>query len=132
MNPEALEQAVNMARASFLFVATADADGMPHLAAARDLALARSDEVSVIEWFCPRTLANLQANPRIAIVVWNATENSGFQLVGRVQNMVELGIIDGYAPAAEPIPLPQVERMLLVKVESVLRFLQAPHSDIEE
>lgn len=42
-------------------------------------------------------------------------------------------MLDGVAPEIEaPEPLPQVEHRLLVRVEKVVGFSHAPHSDIED
>jgi hypothetical protein len=41
--------------------------------------------------------------------------------------------MDGYIPEMESIgPSPQVERKLLVKVDKVMAFSHAPHSDLEQ
>jgi len=134
MKPDSLADAVNLAREiGHVFVATADATAMPHIAAAGRLAPAPNRCVTVTEWFCPGTVANLQQNKHVAIVVWNRDSDTGYQLIGEVQESRDLGILDGYAPALEGRPpLPQVQRQLLIKVERILDFKLAPHSDTED
>jgi len=53
-------------------------------------------------------------------------------MVGRVERIEETAILDGYAPEIETAqPSPQVERRLVVKVEKVIAFSHAPHTDAE-
>jgi hypothetical protein len=42
-------------------------------------------------------------------------------------------MMNGFSPAAElDSPMPQVERKVLVRVDKVLVFSHAPHSDLED
>ncbi len=131
---EAIQKALELAdKLQHVFVATADAKGLPHVAIAGKLKLESNGRVAVTAWFCPGTVDNLQHNHRIALVVWDAIEDTGYQLVGEVLRMEELAFLDGYAPGIEgPTPSPQVERQLIIRVDMVLAFSHAPHSDVEE
>ena len=116
-----------------VFVTTADSDGLPHVAAAGKMRLASNERVEVSSWFCPGTVTNLQHNRRISLVVWDAVEDTGYQLVGEVEKVEESAFLNGYAPEEETSSsLPQVERQLLVRVDKVIGFSQDPHSDVEE
>lgn len=134
MNVQALKEAVALAeRLQHVFVATADATGLPHAAASGRLTSTPKDHVSVTAWFCPATVANLEQNPRIAIVIWDASADVGYQLLGGAEKIEELGILNGYVQDEEgKWPLPQVERRLLVRVDRVMDFKHAPHSDVEK
>jgi hypothetical protein len=47
--------------------------------------------------------------------------------------MTELEMMNGYSPALEKrSPIPQVNRRLLVRVEKIIEFKIAPHSDRED
>jgi hypothetical protein len=131
---EAIQKALELAdKLQHVFVATADAKGLPHMATAGKLRLKSDGRVAVAAWFCPGTVINLQHNHRVALVVWDAIEDTGYQLVGEVQRMEELAFLDGYAPGTEgPTPSPQVERQLIIRVDMVLGFSHAPHSDVVE
>ena len=131
MNKETLQKAVELAEeVGHVVVATADATGLPHLAAASKLSAGSDGQVTVAGWFCPGTAANVDQNRHISLVVWDPTADEGYQLVGRVEHMVEIGVLDGYAPEVEGERLlPQVERALVVRVDRTLRFTPAPHSD---
>ena len=116
-----------------VFIATADAGGLPHLASAERLSLAPDGRVVLADWFCPSTVTNVQQNPRVAIVVWHARADVGYQLLGEVERVRELGILDGYVPGKEGSPpVPQEERELEVRVDRILAFTHAPHSDVSE
>ncbi len=134
MKREAIRSAVRLAdKLAHIFVATADSGGTPHVAAAGELSHDSGDHVSVAAWFCPGTLANLKINRQISLVVWDAADDHGFQLLGQVEQIEELAMLNGFAPEIEtPAPLPQVERRLRVRVDRVIRFTHAPHGDIED
>ncbi len=134
MKIEKLNQAVTIAKKTGqVFIATADTDGAPHIACAGKITAEAGDRLAVTEWFCPGTVANLQKNKNISIAVWDKQTDTGLQVLGRVENIQDMAILDGYSPAVErQYPLPQVERKLLIKVEKILDFKLGPHSDIEE
>ncbi len=133
MTNEMLESAVTLAqKVGYVFIATADSQGMPHVTAAAQIA-SFDGGVAVTEWFCPGTVANLQRNKCVSIVIWAKDLDSGYQLIGRVAGVEDVGVLDGYSPAHEgKHPLPQVEKRLLVKVEKILDFCLGPHSDVED
>ena len=134
MNVEILKRAEQLAaKAGHVFVATADAKGWPHIAAAGRVALTPEKHVVVTEWFCPGTMTNLQANPRLSLVVWDSATDVGYQLIGELEEIKDLGVLDGYAPQVESkTPVPQVERQLLIHIDRVFEFKRAPHTDVEE
>lgn len=134
MNSEILKKAVRLGEElGHVFVATADTAGLPHVAAAGKISLESEDRVAVMEWFCPRTVANLKVNPRVSVVVWNQKSDMGFQLLGKCEKVEEVGMMNGYSPGLEDQkPLPQVERKLIVRIEKITDFRHAPHSDVEE
>jgi hypothetical protein len=116
-----------------VLVATADKGGQPHLATAGKMTVLDSRRVGVSAWFCPGTVANVSRNRKAALVVWNAGSDEGLQLLGEVERIEELSLLDGYDPALEGKPqVPEVERQLIIRVDKVLRFSRAPHSDVEE
>lgn len=134
MNLETLKNVERLAaRAGHVFIATADVKGWPHVAAAGQLAITPEKHVMVTEWLCPGTTANLQVNPRLSLVVWDSAADVGYQLIGELEEIKDLGILDGYAPEVEgEASVPQVERQLLVHIDRVIDFKRAPHTDVEE
>ena len=126
--------AVLAEKGAFLFITTASFDGYPHVAPAFRLHLF-SDEsrVAVDSWFCPSTLENLKGNKKIDLVVWDATLNEGYQLLGKCQGIEDIAFMNGYgASFPEKAGLPQVERRIQIQVEKVLSFHRGSHTDQEE
>jgi hypothetical protein len=130
---ETVHKAVELAgKLRRVFVATADTSGLPHVTVAGEMALTAQGHVTVGAWFCPGTVENLQHNRRIALVVWDEGEDTGYQLLGEAKEVRELSFMDGYAPETESRISPQVERQLIVRVDKTPGFSHAPHSDVEE
>jgi hypothetical protein len=114
----------------YLFVATANADGVPHLATARDASLNGPDRVAVAEWFCPETMANVTEDRQVSLVVWDPMQDRGYQMLGEVEEVEDLAILDGQvSPEVEQRSPAQIQRALVVRVDRVLAFTQAPHTD---
>ena len=134
MKPESLNAAVELAeKLEHVFVASADSSGMPHVAAAAKLNQTSKDHVAVTAWFCPGTVANLSENRRISMVVWDAPSDKGYQLLGLVEKIEEVAMMNGYSPEIdEATVMPQVKNRLLVRVDKVISFSHAPHSDLEK
>lgn len=105
---------------------------MPHIATAGEMELADEGCLAVREWFCPGTVANLETNKFVSTVVWDRDSDSGYQMLGTLERIEELGVLNGYAPGLESDPPPpQVERRLIIKVEKIIDFRLGPHSDAE-
>lgn len=134
MNTEIIKKATLLAsKIGYVLVATSDARGWPHVGVAGKIANLRDKHIAVTEWFCPGTMSNLQTNPKMSIVVWDYSSDTGFQLLGELEEIKELGIIDGYSPEVESLRnIPQVERQLLVHIDKVLEFKRAPHTDVPQ
>ena len=134
MKRETLAEAIELAeKLRYFFINTADAAGLPHAAVAAEMLCGPAGCVLVRGWFCPGTVKNLRDNPQVSLVVWDPKSDRGHQLVGTVQDVVDCAVLDGYSPRMETAePMPQVERELVVRVESILRFTHAPHTDVEE
>ncbi len=133
MKRENLKQAVDLARKlKHVFVATSDKNGLPHMAAAGKLTLGPEGRVVVAAWFCPTTVANLHRNRQVALIVWDPIPDTGYQLLGVAEEVEDVAMLNGYTPDKSPSPLPQVERQILMRVDRIIDFKHAPHSDREE
>ena len=81
---ELIKKVVSMAnRVGYALVATSDRNGLPHMAASSRVEAEPDRHVAVSEWFCPGTLANLDENPQISVVVWDPASDTGYQLTGK-------------------------------------------------
>jgi hypothetical protein len=132
MKRESIQKAVDMGtRVGYALVATCDNKGLPHLAQSRKIETEFDGHVAVSEWFCPGTLSNLEVNPKISLVVWDPASDTGFQLIGESVGIEEAAMLDGYSTTPQT-PVPQVERKIRLRVDKVMQFSHAPHSDEEE
>lgn len=133
VSAEALQKAVALAeKLGHVFVATADSAGMPHVGAAGRLTPGPNGCVAVTAWYCTGTVANLQENRRVAVVVWDPAEDVGFQFLGQVESPQIRGVLDGYAPEGQGFTGgPQIERNLLIQVNRVLDFSISPQGGAE-
>jgi uncharacterized protein len=120
------------AKVGHVFIATADSNGQPHIAAAGKLAQTPEKHLMLTEWFCPGTLANLQMNSHLSIVIWDPDVDSGYQIIGELEAIKDIGILDGYPKSQVRPSIPQVERQLLLHVDKILGFKRSPHTDLEE
>lgn len=116
-------------RVGHAYVATSDAKGVPHLAAGRDLSVVEPNRLVFESWCCQTSLKNLQENPHVAVAVVDPATGNGFQFAGRVEKLVDTGVLNGYIPDLEPAGLPQVQWRLEIRVESVTGFTADAHSD---
>jgi hypothetical protein len=133
METNKLEQAAELAgKTGCVFIATADSAGVPHIAAAGRVEQTDHDCLAVSEWFCPGTVKNLQTNRAVSVVVWDKDSDAGFQLLGHLQSIKNIGILDGFMPGAETQPpMPQEERQLRIRIDKILSFKRGPHSDMD-
>jgi hypothetical protein len=134
MSSQAISKAVDLGeRMQHIFVATANQHGLPHLAAAGTIRVVSGDRVAVEAWFCPATVENLLQNPKISLVAWDPKTDIGHQLLGEVEKIEEIAMMNGFSPDLDTeVQPPQAERKLIVRVDEVLAFSHAPHSDTVE
>lgn len=132
MNEAKLDEVTALARKTgCIYIATADGNAMPHITVAGSLERGGKDQVVIKEWFCPGTVANLKVNKAVSVAVWDFHCDVGYQLLGRLERIDDLAVLDGYAPDVEAEhPMPQVEKQLVITVEKILDFSLAPHCDV--
>jgi len=111
-------------------VASADADGRPHLALGSGIKVLDDEHLLFENWFCQTTLRNIEQNHRVAVAVMAAGSATGYQFIGRVVHGFDLALLDGYAPGRVPVSDLQALTSLVVRVEEVLSFCTGIHSDL--
>lgn len=132
MLSDEIKKAEHMARVvGYVFVVTCDDMYQPHMCIAGRLEVVEDRCISLTEWFCPGTVANIQQNKNISVVSWDSTVDHGYQLIGKVRKSIDVGILDGYAGASEMDNIPQIEKQLLIDVEKAMAFKKQPHTDKE-
>ena len=116
MNLHSINDALSIVSTTgHVIIATADRNGLPHVAVGYDfIAGDEPNSVNVSCRFCPGTLANIHKNDRLALVAWDAQEDVGLQLVGRVRQFDQLS---------------DQEQRMNVLIEQVADFTKASHTD---
>jgi hypothetical protein len=72
-------------------------------------------------------------NPRLSVVIWDSNTDAGYQIIGELEAIKDIGILDGYSHKSQVTPsIPQVERQLLLHIDKILEFKRSPHTDLEE
>jgi len=129
---ELLKEAVLLAgHTGYVFIATVNGEGIPHLAASKKLSFDSDNNVVLTEWFCPGTMENLTGgNSHLAIAVWDSRKDKGYQLIGKAKKEEDLAYLDGYDLKRKD-DVPQIQRKIIVEVEKILDFKLRPHTDIE-
>lgn len=110
----------------YVFVATADAVGQPHMAIGEQVTVSGDSLLIFENWFCPATLQNISSNTRVAVVAVLPDSGKGFQMLGSVIRSTDIAMLDGYAMPN----IPQVLTRFMVRVEDVLEFTSGIHTDI--
>ena len=132
ITPETLERAVSLSQASGrIYMATADRGGMPHVATAGPLTL-HSDQKRVVfeAWFCPRTVANPEVNRWMALVILPPGKDIGYQLVGWIEELEDVLLMDGFDPQLEARrSVPQAKKRLTMRVDKIIEFRPEAHTD---
>ena len=134
MKAELLKKSVELSeKTRHVFIASVDAEGVPHIAASKNLSLASGNKAVLTEWFCPGTMANLLGeNHNLAIVVWDSKTDSGYQLIGEAEKEEDTAYLDGYAPDVKKRDMvPQIQRRVTVRINKIMDFKLSPHTDIE-
>ncbi len=133
MNQEKLKDAIELAKSmGYVLVATANTKGIPHVAVAGIVGQADKGHISVTDWFCDGTVTNLRENKHVTIVVWDKDRDRGYQLMGMVTRLHTVAMMDGFPPEADSRrPPPQAEREIIVRIDRIVDFKHALHSDEE-
>ncbi len=131
MDSQLINKTIKFARnVGYVIIATCDREGGPHIATAGKLRYDSSDNlVRVSEWFCTKTVENLNLNRNISVVAWEPGRDIGYQLQGMVVEIQNNAILDGYTPKEDQMHVPQARHELAIEVERITEFSHAVHSD---
>lgn len=111
-------------------MASADADGCPHLALGSGIRVLDSAHLLFENWFCQTTLRNVERNRRVAVAVMAAESATGYQFIGNVVHGEDMALMDGCAPGRAPVSDLQALTRLVVRVDEVLAYCSGIHSDL--
>lgn len=111
-------------------VASADAEGQPHLALGKGIRVLDDEHLLFENWFCQTTLRNVEQNQSVAVAVMAQETATGYQFIGHVVHGTDTALLDGYTPGLLPVSDLQALTSLVVRVEEVLAFCSGIHSDL--
>jgi len=107
--------------ARHMLLATVDETGTPRLTPVEECTRAGENRVAVRAWIDVPPLENCGGRIRLALLLWDENGH-GYQLTGQVVRMQEAAVLDGLAEIEQQVHFPQVERTLLMQVDSVEDF----------
>lgn len=117
-----LEQALRLAeRTKHMLLATVDETGTPRLTPVEECTPAGADRVAVRAWIDVAGVQTLGPGSRLTLLWWDE-QGHGYQLTGQLVRSQEAAVLDGLAEIEEQVHFPQIERYLLVQVDSVEEF----------
>jgi len=117
-------------RLPYVFVATADESGRPHMAIGEQVTVSGDSLLIFENWFCPATLQNIAGNSRVSVVAVEPDSGKGFQMLGSVIRSADMAILNGYDPSVTLPETPQVLTRFTVRVDTILEFTSGIHSDL--
>jgi hypothetical protein len=113
-----LEQVVRVARRSRqMLLATVNEEGGPSFTPVQDCRLKDETVVSIKAWTDIPASESRQA--RMALLVWDTRENHGYELDGHVVGAQDTAVLNGYTPLEEQEHFPQVQREIMMEVDSI-------------
>jgi len=119
---ERIEQAMRLAQASqHVLLATVDETGTPRLTPVEECTPAGEGRIAIKAWVDVPPIPCRSGPSRITVLVCNA-DGHGYQLIGQVVRSQEAAVLDGLAEIEQQVHFPQVERFLLMQVDSVEDF----------
>jgi hypothetical protein len=132
MDSELIKKTIKFAKnVGYVIIATCDRDGKPHIATAGKLRYDDGDNnvVRVSEWFCTKTVENLHLKGHISVVAWEPGRDIGYQLLGKVLEIQNNAVLNGYTPKEDLMHVPQTRHELAIEVEKITEFSHAVHND---
>ena len=95
------EEVVSMLKDAMWDIATCSEDGQPNVVPVAFKDVSADGKLLVGDVFLQTTLANVQANGRVAISVYDAANLSGYQIKGTAAYVTEGAVVDAFKAAVE-------------------------------
>lgn len=119
-------------RVELFYVATSNQNGEVHLAVAKDLTfLSDNEHIAFKSWFCKKTIENIYKNPNVAIAIYDAKTDTGYQIIGKAVSTSVVAVLNGYTPELEKVEKEclQEEYQLKIKIINIMDLHRVIHSD---
>jgi predicted pyridoxine 5'-phosphate oxidase superfamily flavin-nucleotide-binding protein len=113
------------ARTGYTLLAAVDETGTPRFTPVEQCAAAGEGRVLIEAWIdVPPRPGRCDGN-RLALLVWDG-KSRGYQLLGQAVRSRPTAVLDGVAKIEQEVHFPQVERTILMQVDSVEEFHFTP------
>jgi len=109
-------------------VATADKDGMPNVVPIAFAKVLSDDEILLVDNFLDKTKANIKADPKVAISVWDLEQLKGYQFKGTARIETSGTVFDEGVKMVESV-MPQLETRSAVIVTVTEIYVTTPGPD---
>ena len=117
-----LEQAMQMiGRARHVLLATVDETGTPRLTPVEECTRTGEGRLSICAWVDVPPLENRGGQSRMTLLLLDE-QGQGYQLTGHTLGSHDTAVLDGLTEIEEHTHFPQVERDILMQIESVEDF----------
>jgi len=117
-----LEQAIQtLGRARHILLATVDETGTSRLTPVESCTPADEGRLTVQAWIEVPPQEDPGGRSRMTLLFWDE-HGAGYQLSGHTVREFDMAILDGLTEVEEQTHFPQVERDILMQVESVEEF----------
>lgn len=97
------------------FIATSSKNGIPNVSPKGSLRVLDDDTVAFAEMMSPQTLANLQENPEVAILLFNPTNWGGCRIRGKAQILDSGELVDSFRAQFAPMKM-KVNKVIKIAV----------------
>lgn len=115
-----LEQIMRVARRSRqMLLTTVNEAGEPSFTPVQEYRLTDETRVSIKAWTDIPLPENTEGHDNVALLIWNTSESRGYQLGGHTIRSRTTAVLDGYAEIEEHEHFPQVQREILMEVDSI-------------
>ncbi|WP_353852641.1 pyridoxamine 5'-phosphate oxidase family protein [Dehalobacter restrictus] len=109
-------------------VATVALDGTPNVVPMSFVKVLDEESLLIVDNFMNKTRKNLEANPVMAVSIWDLQSGKSYQIKGTT-NFVDSGKIfdDAKAWVAEKMPVLQPKAAVILKVEKIYNCSPGPN-----
>jgi predicted pyridoxine 5'-phosphate oxidase superfamily flavin-nucleotide-binding protein len=113
-----------------VWVATVGNDGWPNVAIKGSGALFDQDHLYFADMYSKKTRANIEANPRVAVGIWDPKSGIAVQVKGTAEMVPRGPSFDDVARRIAPLnkTLPPIEYIVRIHVEEVSDMGVGPHA----
>ncbi len=110
------------------WVATASRDGLPNVSIKGSLRVLDDEHLLFADLFSLKTRKNLEENPQVAVMIYDAESRTGYEMKGTVELISQGALYDQAVERLKqlPTPLPPPKYVVRITVESIFNQSLGP------